>query len=265
MVMDTLDELAADGAARKFGLDAPLLAAVAHDIVVVHVYVAEFARIAVLAVVDLAVDDQAQPEAPPDIDVDHVLVSRTLLGGILAVGHRLGVVLDEHRDFQPLAQQIGQRHVARLLEIEDRSARTRPRVDPSADIEVGADDLTRQFGLGPHDETLDVVADFIQLVVRILEIEIRDLLHPHHFARKVHQADGESVRLDIHPQEAAGLGLDPIERRTASPFVGLDAVDQFEQIFLLQFRRHVCHGRDAEIRGCAMSGNRKFLFNEYAF
>lgn len=41
VVMDTLDELAADGAARKFGLDAPLLAAVAHDIVVVHVYVAD--------------------------------------------------------------------------------------------------------------------------------------------------------------------------------------------------------------------------------
>ena len=110
-----------------------------------------------------------------------------------------------------------------------------------------------------------MVADFIQLVVRILEIEIRDLLHPHHFARKVHQADGESVRLDIHPQEAAGLGLDPIERRTASPFVGLDAVDQFEQIFLLQFGDMFGHGRDAEIRGLRDVGNRKFLFNEYAF
>ena len=101
--------------------------------------------------------------------------------------------------------------------------------------------------------------------MRILEIEISDLLGPHHLAREVHQPEGKPVRLDIHPEKIPGVGFHPIKHGPSTPFVGFQAVDAFEQTAFLQLGDMLGDGRDAEIRLFCDVGNRELLFSEYLF
>ena len=83
--------------ARNFCFYATNLAAVADDVVVVGSHVTEFARISRLAVIEIAVDDDSDSDAPAYVHEDGVFRAFALSLNQLSESHAPGIVLDTYR------------------------------------------------------------------------------------------------------------------------------------------------------------------------
>ena len=80
----------------------------ADDAVVVDVHVSYLARVARLAEVHLAVNDDAYAYAPADVDEHYVAVALAAAFQIFAVGHAARVVVDACLYAEFLCQRLGE-------------------------------------------------------------------------------------------------------------------------------------------------------------
>ena len=74
----------------------------ADDVVVVAWHVTKFPGISRLAVVEFAVDDDTDSDAPTYVDEDHILESFAASLDEFGVGHAPSVVLDANRELDHL-------------------------------------------------------------------------------------------------------------------------------------------------------------------
>ena len=88
--LDPLGHFADDGPARNLGLQTPLLAAMAEDVVVVSVHVPEFARVAVFPVIKLSIENQPQSQSHSDVEEADVLILALEPEDVFSIGHGAG-------------------------------------------------------------------------------------------------------------------------------------------------------------------------------
>src|SRR5205823_1032968 len=77
---------------------------------VVHGHVAEFTGIAVLALVEMVIDDDAAADARGYRQVDHVSHAAPGAEAMLAEGGGVGVIVEVHGDAQGILQRVNEGH-----------------------------------------------------------------------------------------------------------------------------------------------------------
>ena len=90
---DVLCEFSLQCSARNFGFYAAYLAAVADDVIVVGSHVAKFARIARLAVIEFAVDDDSDSQSPAHVHENHIFHSLAASLDEFCEGHASRIIL----------------------------------------------------------------------------------------------------------------------------------------------------------------------------
>lgn len=222
----------------------------AEDVVVVHVDVAELPRIAVLAVAKFSVDDDSQTQPPSDVDVEQILVLLLESRNVGAVGHGLGVVLDEDPHAEAFAQNVGQRRVDGLFEMEGRGAGAASAVDAPRDIDVDTGDALGGDAVERVGEIQDVVTDGIEAFSGVVEPEIRMVFDADGASDEIHQPDVEFEGPHVDPHEAgAGFGTDAVSDGFTSLGVQTDPVDLGDEALGEHLRDIFGDGRQAVSRG----------------
>lgn len=190
------------------------------------------------------------PSPPSDVDVEQVVVLPVEPRHVGAVGHGLGVVLDEDPHPEPLAQDVGQRRIDRLLEIEGRGACSRAAVHAPRNVDVDAGDAFRSDAVERGDEPLDAAAHLVERVAGVLEPEIHVPFDPHGLPDEIHQSDVEFEGPHVHPHEAgAGFGPYAVAYGAASLGVQTDTVRLDDLPCGEHFGDVLGHGGQAESRG----------------
>ena len=220
-VTDLVHHLVLDRDARHFRLETAFLAAVADDLVIEIGRMAELSGKSRAAVVEFAVDDDADGHASAQVQVNDVLFLTGASLDVLSVAARAGIVLDQHAVSEAFFHDFAQRL---FLMSEIFVASPRFRIDATG--HANAD--TQQLGAvdaAAGEEILDRRANGFEALVRIVEREIalafrlddivlkvrydqHDLVAANLDSREIDRRVGQAV--DVGPATAAGLDLAPV-------------------------------------------------------
>ena len=106
---DQCADLLLDGDTRNFGLQTPLFPAGADLLVVEEGDMAEFAGESALSVVELSLHDDADGDAPAQMQIEHVVFILGLAAGIFRIASGTGVVFEERADADPFLDDFTHR------------------------------------------------------------------------------------------------------------------------------------------------------------
>ena len=169
-------------------------------------HMADFAGETRFAVVDLAVDDDAETDAPAEVEENQVVDLAAVAVDIFAVGHCAGVVFDAHAQSEFFGEDLAEGH---FLEVIAAVAVAHHRVDAARDVDIDGEDRLAVDRAGV-DEVVDDVTELREIVDRVARFEINVKLFLDHFSAEVHQAERKRAVFDVYAYEIAGFGIEAI-------------------------------------------------------
>ena len=221
-------------------LEAAALPARAHRAVDDGRHVPELAGSPAVTVVDVAVRDDAEPDAAAERERDEVLDVAAAAVEPLRGRERVHVVVDEHRDPELLLQRVAQREVAPADQRRGHPAGRA--VDDARHAEADAEErgLCRAPRRASRCSTFDRGVE----AVRGGQVEPRlELLD--HVAVEVDDDADEVVGRDLHA-ERVRRAADDLEQEGRTAATGGSAVGRPDDPALDQLARDRRHGRGAE-------------------
>ena len=236
--------------AGRARLEAADLAAAADDVVVQDGEVPQLAGVAGLAVVELAVHDDAHAEAPADVDEDHVAVGLLAERHEFAVGHGAGVVLDGDGNVEFLLEDAAQREVV-ADEIGEAVALLG--VDAAGEAHAHAEDLD-PGNAAADDLVHDHAAHGAEGVLVGHEHELDVLDIGNDLALEIADGDVEMVARDVHAHEIAGIRVEAVHAR-ATAAGGAHLAFIFDKVLLHEFGNELGDGGDADSQRAAEVGD----------
>ena len=207
----TSQQLPIERLARDFGLEASPLAAVADALVVKHAEVAELAAESRFAFIQFAVEYQSATQPPTEVDEDNVFLALDHPFDHFAIGHGAGVVVDTYLDAYPLGQDFGQRA---LFEIELGETEPRLGIDPPRDVDANVKYLTFVDADGLQ-KIAYVVAQYLKPLGGILQLAFDSHAGLDDSTDEVHEGKVYGEFFDVHANEIARLGIQPVQRGRA--------------------------------------------------
>ena len=240
---DHVAHLVLDGDARHLGLEAALLAARADDLVVEEGDVAELAGESALAVVELAVHDDADCHAAAHVEVDHVALVLRFAARVLGVAACTGVVLEQHADADALLEDIAQRL---FVGCEVLVAAARIGVHAAGDADAQPEDLAPvDAALG--DEPFDVRADAFDALRAVLQFEREVVLLLDDVVLKVGDHETHVVAADVHAGKVDRRIGQPEDVRPASSR-GFDLAQIRDDVLIDKFLDELGDRRNTDVQ-----------------
>ena len=230
------------GRSRSPGFEAAALAAAADHLVVEQREVPELARETRTSVEELAVDHQPDAQAPARIDEDHRVLVVAHAVHVFAVGHRTRVVFDVDLAGEALFEQQRQRL---LFDEEIAVAVSRAGVDAPREVHAHGEDLL-PLDLAPGDEIIDDVAQLVERLRHVLHQERNGIARVDDLSLEIEHRQRNDVLLDVHADEIARIGIQPVDIGTPPPGRALLA-EIVDETVLDQLRNEFGDGRDRQI------------------
>ena len=222
---------------------AAFLAARADDFVVEERDMAEFARKAAFAAVELAVDHDADGYAAAHVEVEYVAVVLGFAAGVFRIAARAGVVFKQHPDADAFFEQVAQR-LFRRGEVFVAAARFG--VDAARHADAQAQNLAAVDAAVGY-EFFDAGADAFHALRAVLQLEREVVFLFDDVVLQVGNQKPHVVAAHVDACEVDGR-IGQSEDVGAASARGFDLAQVGNDVFVDQFLHQFGDGRDADVQ-----------------
>src|SRR6185369_10516300 len=210
--------------------------------------VADLAGAEAVALEQRAVEDEARPDPPPDLDRDEVLRALALRAKrVLGERGRLAVIRDVGRQAIPLVEEAAERQVL-PVQVDGPSDRAGPRVNETRRADTDAEGRRGGFG----EELVDEAEDEVERGVTVAAVD-RLLDDAPDLAAEVDERARDDALPQVESDDLASVADDAEEDRGLAARRG-PATDLLDHALVEQRADDVADGRPGQARAAGDLG-----------